>query len=247
MKNWEATAIPPGANAYLPEDYYWQSWNEEERISAILCTISYVVKWADRYELYELGRPGTTRGGSLPADLVDRQNLIRTQLASWLQRTKDNWLLALILMRGDKWLLDVDDGLPGSLFLLAHEFAELQAEWERNGFPRDLYYPESEAVVTTRVIENYGGLVRVNWRYTPLQWQDRQVNSVEDLPVTSEADRSKTFIAACNTFARALVRRRNELVEAGRDRDALELAILEKLTAAMFKLAQGLRKVTANN
>src|SRR3954468_13725898 len=180
MKNWQETAIPRDANVYLPEDYYWQSWKDEESISAILCTVSYVAKWADRYELYELAGGEYKRKGSLPADLADRQNLIRAELAPWVEQNKDARPLAIILMRDDKWLLDAHDGLPGSLFLSTSEFAELQAEWERSGFPVDLYFLEGEEVATTMVTEKHGDLVRVNWRYTPLQWQHREANGAED-------------------------------------------------------------------
>lgn len=220
---------PAGRAYYLPEGYYFllgEDYTPERlqeattlRKRAAFVTVRCVAQWADRYVAYPLIHEDIPaeewqRAGALPTDEQARAALI-ADLFAWFERLDVELNLAAVdLYQGEEAILYQHDGLPGLLTLTAEEFAEVQAAWEREGLPRDLYYPLSGERVVVEPTELYGGGVILAYRrYSPLCWALREEAVIAALHVPSEEERKQAFSQSWMQFMGTINRRLAELRE----------------------------------
>jgi hypothetical protein len=224
-------AFPPPAGRayYLPEGYYFglEADFTPERLQeattllkqAAFVTVRCVAQWADRYVAYPFLHEGIPpeewqRAGALPTDEQARAALI-ADLFAWFERL-DVWLniAEVDLYQGEEAIFYQHNGMPGLLILTAEQFAEVQAAWEREGLPRDLYYPLSEERVVVEPTEQDEGRVILAYRrYSPLCWALRDEAVIAALRVPSEEERKQAFTEAWMQFMGTINCRLAELRE----------------------------------
>lgn len=228
---------------YLPESYYLaDSTGDALRIAARV-TATCVARWADHYWARVYGKSSAgPREGDLPGEIAERCGFVE-QVVDWLEHAsrKQMALAALLLTRRQEPLLDAHDGLPGVLCLLPSEFAQMCICWEQHGLPPDLYYPAHEERTVVEPVEKYGGVIRLQRTYSPLEWTHRDRATVEALVVPTEEARRARFAHECEEFAQALMRRAFELLEPGPQRSPEESGRLLKLSGQVQSLAHRTR------
>jgi len=149
----------------------------------------------------------------------------------------------IVLDEQETWILDAHEGLPPMrLTLASYQFSELQACWQANNLPHDLYYPAEAAVSNIETTTESGGLVRVERKYGPVEWAHLSGPSNQVGEVPSEEDRIRSFVQACEDFARATMLRRFELTEPGREVDTKELRRIDQLRADVLAAAARARE-----
>jgi hypothetical protein len=90
----------------------------------------------------------------------------------------------------------------------------VQAAWEREGLPHDLYYPLSQERFVVEPTELYGGKVVLAYRrYSPLCWALREEAVIAALRVPSEEERKQAFGQSWMQFMGAIGGRLDELRE----------------------------------
>jgi hypothetical protein len=232
---------PGGRQYYLPEVYYFFDSKEVPLDVAMRVTSECVVQWCDRYnvpavsyraslQVAERKVPG--REGDLPPTVPERVKFLH-DLFDWVVETRGPLNLDVNLLAENRSVLFQD----GALFVLSltpAQFAELQDWWEAHCLPRDLYYSASDQRQLVEPVEYGGGVVRMAQRYTPHRWANRTAQDVEEMSVPSEAERERTFLDACSRLRQAIVLRRLELSEPGKQPDLGHLRELGLLSMVLY-------------
>lgn len=216
-----------GRSRYLlEEDYFFDVKQPSVRRDmaffgqAVRITARCVARWADRYLARPCSHRDLVRQGEMPANMVEREALI-DDLFDWLTALPGPLSGDVLnLYQGDTVLLEQGDGMAsGTLTITDTQFTELQGCWGAHDLPRDLYYPASDERTAVDPVEKFGGIVRVQQRYSPRRWERRIQTALDAVPVPSEAERVASFLTALSTFQQALWLRRAQLVEPGRTHD----------------------------
>jgi hypothetical protein len=172
----------------------------------------------------------------LPKNRQAREDLI-DDIYHWLDQQKVSYEAVLNLYRGEEFVLDQHATTPGDIVLTSEQFGVLQDVWEQSGMPRDLYYPARAEISVVEPAEMYGGVVRVQRKYSPLRWAHRDQAKIDALRVPSEEERIEAFTEACLQFHKSLVLRVYELQEpwreTERETDQEELKSLRKLAVGV--------------
>lgn len=243
---------------YLPEYFHFalatrhlteqteRAARDEFLSRAMRATARYVSRWADSYLAFPLtGRAmlpdDVVRQGTLPESLEERDAIIDSLFAWFETHQVPLYVAALVLSRNGIPLLEQHDGMPGVLALSPEEFAELQAEWERQGLPRDLYYPAHEQQTVVEPTELFGGVVLQTQHYSPRAWALRQENALALPEIPSERECLRQFLAAGETFMQALLLRWKQLYEPGRVARAADVAEWERVRGLIKDVRQALR------
>ena len=173
---------------YLPELYYLQEQKGFPFRQAVLITATAVSRWCTHFYARIIAPKTTTpleKGCPLPEDISHREAFV-ADLVDWLlDNSAIDELFCLLLdnevtpQSGKVAKFDHhDDTCCWVLNLTPTEFAYLQATWEINGLPEDLFYPEQEGLCT---FYPGGGLkakllrvLGVRRCYTPKQWEQER-------------------------------------------------------------------------
>lgn len=204
-------------------------------------TFEILSRWSDRYEAYGRSTPRSRISGALPKT---RNARMETLGRAW------EWIgslgvcpreVALNLFKNSQLVLDQHDGIPGTLVLAESQFASLRRGLKQAGLSEALYYPAAEQVTITEIEEHYGGVVRVQRRYSPAQWSRREPPS-QTLAVPAERERREALIQASKCYFEALSLRDLELREPGKplDLDRFEkIATLRSLVLEIIRVERG--------
>ncbi|MGB9739286.1 MAG: hypothetical protein C0184_07800 [Chloroflexus aggregans] len=142
---------------YLAELYYFQDQREFPFQKSVIVTATTVARWCSHFYAgiivpWNCNIP-LEKKGLLPTPFRSKEIFV-TELVNWLfENSMSEELFCLLLddkpvsplgeiarfdHRDDTccWLLDLTDD----------EFAECQVQWQVNGLPRDLFYPEHQTV-----------------------------------------------------------------------------------------------------
>lgn len=208
---------------------------------AVRITVRCVAQWADRYLARPCSHRDLVRQGEMPASVVEREALI-DDLFDWLTALPGPLSgHVLNLYQGDTVLLEQGDGMAsGTLTITDTQFTELQGCWGTHDLPRDLYYPASDERTAVDPMEKFGGIIRVQQRYSPRRWARRVHTQLDAVPIPSEEERVASFLTALSTFQQALWLRRAQLIEPGRTHDPAlteERKDITNLDQAVLRLA----------
>lgn len=173
---------------YLPELYYF--WDQQEFPSdeAFLLSVQIMGQWC-RYFSAEIlnpvkGMTDTYNLGELPEDPEKRKEFLK-ELVHWLtinSAVSDDFCLVM-----DTEPLERKKFYGGEKFsyyepccwnidLTHDQFSELQTALEKNGLPKDLFYPEDKQVNIPQKPGFFGKLLKIESgkTYTPKQWEAEQ-------------------------------------------------------------------------
>ncbi len=254
MRDTLDTNAPPsrlltgGREYYLPEVFYFFDSKEVAVDVAMRVTAACVVQWCDRYLVpatssqrsrAESKRDYPGREGPLPPTVPERRQILQ-ELFDWLVQTRGPLGLDVDLFDGEEAIL-YQEGVLFGLTLTSPQFAELQDWWEAHGLPRDLFYPSAQQREVVEPVAWLGSVVQMTQRYTPHRWATRVAAEVEAVPVPTEAERERAFLDACERFNEAILLRRMELQEPGKQASTVELHRLNLLAnhVGQYRLSMG--------
>lgn len=175
---------------YLPELYYLQEQKGFPFRRSVLITATTVSRWCSSFYAQIIAPKSNYTGpleksGFLPEDAVEREGFV-TELVGWLlDNSSVDDLFCLLLddepyPKADKVAKfdHHDDTCCWVLNLTEAEFAHLQAVWQANRLPEDLFYPEHHGVCVpypgTGLKAKWLRLLGVKKCYTPKQWVNRE-------------------------------------------------------------------------
>lgn len=195
-------------------------------------TLTTLARWADRYEAFSPGVSSSHREGRLPSDPLARTAFLEQVITAF----GTQFDARISLFQGDHPLLEQSKGVPGVLQATAAEFAALQAAWEQQGLPSDLYYPAQEQQARVELVTRFGGVVRVRRWYSPRCLATHAPVPSESVTIPSEATRQSAFDEEWFRFHDAILLRIAELSEPGRPQtpqDRAEIEALRRLESVM--------------